>query len=86
MGRSSQTLTAVLSEDGEVGNEKLLWIVLDKLNHEAQEAGQGGHAEPEHSSGQDVGCCSRGRRFTLAQVIKDHLISRGSSGLKVSWG
>lgn len=50
MERSFQTLTAVLSEDGEVGNEKLLWIVLDKVNHEAQEAGQGGRAEPGHSS------------------------------------
>lgn len=27
-----------------------MWIVLDKLNREAQEAGQGGRAEPAHSS------------------------------------
>lgn len=27
-----------------------MWTVLDKLNREAQEAGQGGRAEPGHSS------------------------------------
>lgn len=46
MERSFQTLTADLSEEGQVGNKKLLWIVLDQLNREAQEAGQGGRAEP----------------------------------------
>lgn len=46
MERSFQTLTADPSEEGEVRNEKLLRIVLDQLNREAQEAGQGERAEP----------------------------------------
>lgn len=50
MERSFQTLTADLSEGGEVGNEKLLWIVLDQLNREAQEAGQGGRARQGDSA------------------------------------
>lgn len=42
MERSFQTLTADLSEEGQVGNKKLMWLVLNQLNREAQEAGQVG--------------------------------------------